>query len=500
MPQPFRLTLLTIAALALAWPGESRELSVIRQSGELRICLAGTSAGFYQANAESFARFLGVRPAVTTLADWDQQFHDHEGRTVAEATYVTRFLADGSCDVFPNDLHMVAWRRSKMELVPYYLTRKMVVAHRDLRGDLHQPSDLGGRIAAVQKGTSYEGWLRKLNETILAANPVRIETYPTAESMKRVAGRHAEFTVIGAEAGFKWVRGDLDNLDLLFPVDDVVEVGWGIHPAATELRDSLRGFFAENKRVGSEMDRAWQKQYGISLMEYQLFSASLAEDGLDIQAILTWAAPIGAGAAGLLIAMAIWTRRLNREIAHHKRTAAALQEAQAILAQESAQRLSISHLTVNLQQVRDIHEFGSVLLSHLARELSLGMGVVCVKDPTSDQLVPVAQYAGTGGAATAFGEAEAHLGSLVERCTATGEIIVVDAPERRHFRIRSGLGNCSPASIVLYPVKHKGQLVALLELAALKTIDDAGMTFLRELEPIIGFAVRGVHFAEDSIC
>lgn len=44
--------------------------------GELRICMAGSSAAFYQGNAQAFANFLGVTPKVTQLAAWDPQFQN----------------------------------------------------------------------------------------------------------------------------------------------------------------------------------------------------------------------------------------------------------------------------------------------------------------------------------------------------------------------------------------------------------------------------------------
>jgi ABC-type amino acid transport substrate-binding protein len=315
-----------LAVLAL-WAGAAgaRSLEAIRASGELRICVAGSSAPFYQVNAESFARFLGVRPAVTRLAEWDQQFHDASGTTVKEARYEAARLADGRCDLYPNDLHIADWRQSKMLLVPYYSTRKVVVAHRDLRPLLRTVDDLAGRSAAVQKDTAYDAWLREQNDKRFAAQPIAIVHAPTAESMRRVAARETDFTVAGGESVFKWVRGDLDNLDILFPVDAPVEVGWGVSPRATDLAAALERFFEANARVGSELDRAWQRSYGISLMEYKLHEAAFGTGGLDRRELIAWGLPIGGLLLGILTAMAFWTRRLRRVIAEHRRTEAHLQ-------------------------------------------------------------------------------------------------------------------------------------------------------------------------------
>ena len=80
---------------------QARSLADIRATGELRICVAGSSAAFYQANAQAFAKFLGVTPKVTQLATWDQQFQNETGVTVKDATYEAHVLANGSCDLFP---------------------------------------------------------------------------------------------------------------------------------------------------------------------------------------------------------------------------------------------------------------------------------------------------------------------------------------------------------------------------------------------------------------
>lgn len=305
---------------------EARTLNEIRAAGELRICTAGSSAAFYQTNAEAFAIFLGVRPNVVRLADWDQQFHNKSGVTVKEAHYEARSLADGSCDLFPNDLHMENWRKTKMLLVPYYKTRKMIVTHLGMRQVFKQESDLAGHTAAVQKGTAYESWIRAQNEGPFKNQPVPIELAPTDSSMKLVAQRQVDFTVIGAEGAFKWVRGDLGNLDLLFPVDDIVQVGWGISPTATDLARSLETFFQDSFRVGSDLDRSWQRQYGISLMEYHLFESSIDSIEAKRGSLLAWAVPVLMGLCGLLLAVLFWARRLNKEIDTRRKTEIALRE------------------------------------------------------------------------------------------------------------------------------------------------------------------------------
>ena len=306
---------------------DARSLEEIRSSGVLRICVAGSSSDFYRANGEAFARHLGVRPEITQLASFEDQFEDAQGVVRQDAQYEPGLFADKRCDLFPNDLHIVPSRTTKMLLVPYYETRKVVVAHPALRPTLKALRDLAGRTAAVQKETAYAAWIAEQNAGQFSQHPIAVTYAPTAESMKRVAERSVDFTIIGAEGAFAFVRGDLDRLAILFPVDAPVAVGWGVPSSSTALARELERFFADMKRVDSELDRNWKTKYGISLMEFQLFGASMGDGTIDLGAILAWALPVGGGAAIVVIVLVVWNRRLDREIARRRRTEAALAEA-----------------------------------------------------------------------------------------------------------------------------------------------------------------------------
>jgi PAS domain S-box-containing protein len=316
--------LLAAALACIVMSAHARTLTEVLDSGELRICTAGSSAPFYQANAEIFARHLQVRPKVTRLSSWDDQFRNASGAVVMDDSYTAQPLADGSCDLLPNDLHVTSWRSSKMLLVPYYRTQKMVVANHALRQVLRREDDLAEHTAAVQKGTAYAAWLQEQNATRFGGRPIKLVFATTAESMRMVAEGAADFTVIGAESGIRWVRTSPQNLDLLFPVGDSVPVGWGVAPTARDLAEKLADFFADSMRVGSELDGFWLKEYGISLMEFHLFEASIDQAETKRKRLLTWGLPILSCLAGVLLAMGIWMRRQRRELEERRRMEAAL--------------------------------------------------------------------------------------------------------------------------------------------------------------------------------
>jgi hypothetical protein len=475
--------------LGAALPAQARTLAEIRQSGELRICVAGSSAAFYQVNGEEFARSLGVHVTSTVLASWDQQFQNAQGVTVIDAAYEPALLANGQCDLYPNDLHMTPWRMKMMGLVPYFQTRNVVVARPELRSVLRQPEDLGGRVAAVQAGTAYEAWLNGFNAAQPEGRAVVIHTAPTAQSMRRVAERRADFTLIAAESAFRWVRDDLQNLDLLFTVGETVDVGWGTSRNAADLRDALQQYFVAGRRIGSRLDLSWRKNYGVSLAEYQLFSASF-DTHAQLRAVWAqWGVPLVSAVGGVMLAMLFWAWRLHREAARHRLDAQVLRESQAAMAHEALRRKAVSELLLALQQAGTLQEFSQAVLRELARHLPLGQALFALVHPALGA-VAQAHYAGSGATpAQTLGEFPSTAG-LLERCMATGELVLVEQPGDGYLRIRSGLGSGAPAAILVLPVMRAAAVVAVIELALSQPFTADHRLLLEELSQIVAASLE----------
>ena len=478
--------LLVALASASVW---GRTLAEIQSSRELRICVTGTSADYYRANGEDFARYLGVQPTTKTLEKWDQQFHNAQGTTVQDDRYEAAPLASGQCDLYPNDLHITDWRQKKMTLVPYFVTRNVVVARPEMRGSLRAQDDLRGRIAAVQAGTAYEGWLRGLNATAAASHAVVIQNAPTAQSMQAVAQRRADFTVIAAESAFHWVRNDPQNLDMLFPVGEATQAGWGLSPRAPDLQQALQRYFDENRRVGSALDQSWRGKYGVSLMEYQLFSESFDTSRKWHQAWMTWGIPGAAALGGVLFAMLFWATRLRREMARHKVTLKALQESHDLLTCETHRRKAVAELLLELQQVDTLPAFARTVLGAMARNLPVGQALmVLVKDEQS--IEALAHYAGSGASAEqTLSECGKTVG-MIERCIATRQAVTIENPGADYLRIESGLGHCAPATIHLMPVRHAGRVTAVIELALTQALQQEHRQLLADMEPIVAVGIQ----------
>lgn len=480
-----------IAFLAwLVWGGVAmgRTLEDVRASNELRICVVGSSAAFYQANGEAFARHLGVKAVVTPLKSWDDQFRNRDGQVVRDGRYLARPLENGECDLFPNDLHVLDWRLTKMDLVPYYTVRKMIVAQQRLRHSVRSPADLGGLRAAVQKGTSYDTWLSAENATTYRDKPVQIAHHPTLESVQRVSQGLADFTVTGSEGAFKWIRsGEYDNLDLLFPVDDIVSVGWGIAPSAGDLREALQNYFDDSLRVGSELDRSWQRYYGISRTEYKFFEQSLDTRAVELAALRAWALPVGSGFLGVLAAMALWTGRLRREAASHRQTADQLARSQEALQRESGRRLQVAQIQLALQRAATREAFANTLLHQLAQHMGFEQALLCVV--TGERLHALARYAGAGDSAQAQLQAGSDVGVLLEEVRRSRKPMAFVPQNEFGLRIQSSTASMAPATVLIQPILAGEDVVAVLELASLKQLSADGVAILTDLMPFVAVSL-----------
>ena len=328
--------MLFVLAMMITPSSDARTLDEIRSTGTLRICVAGAAARFYQHNGEIFAKFLGVKPEVLILGDWNRQFQNGDGVVVREDRYEPRILVDGTCDVFPNDLYVDSWRTSKMDIVAYYKARNVIVAHRDLRSELRKPQDLAGRSMAVQGGTAYDDWVQEQNRTMFAANPIVVMHAPMDRAVKLVADKDVEFTVIGSDNALGWGRTHIDTLQVMFAVEKPVDVGWGIRRNASGLKAELQRFFEQSMQLGSDLDQSWQRNYGMSLMEYRFFDGSLGSAGIDVQHIVRWTLPIALLVAFVLFAMTYWNRRLRHEIEERMRTEAELAVARKVAEEATA--------------------------------------------------------------------------------------------------------------------------------------------------------------------
>jgi CheY-like chemotaxis protein len=136
-----------------------------------------------------------------------------------------------------------------------------------------------------------------------------------------------------------------------------------------------------------------------------------------------------------------------------------------------------------LQGQRDLVTVGRMLLSELAPLVGAQQGTVYQMEAVpTPSLWLLASYAQDGDQPerVALGE------GLVGQCAVEKQRILL-APVPGHYtRIRSSLGEASPAAIVVLPVLFEGDTQAVIELASLQPLTGAHLAFLEQLTQSIG--------------
>ncbi|MBF0574008.1 MAG: transporter substrate-binding domain-containing protein [Desulfamplus sp.] len=253
----------------------ARSLEEIKKSGELRLCVAGSSYELYTKTGTAFAESLGVKANVKTLDAWDNLFYNKEGVADKDAAYTPYLMETGECDCYPNDMVINDWRLKKMDFAVLFKTRMTVVISKDNKGNIKNEADLKGKRAAVMKGTSYHTWIEDKNKTDFADNPIQISFMSTAESMKAVDGKTVDFTIIGADGALNWTQNKVKNSVVGFFVGPVNQVGWGFKKEDKDLQEAAKNFFDSQLKVNSKFDLIWKEKVGITLSEFNLFITNL---------------------------------------------------------------------------------------------------------------------------------------------------------------------------------------------------------------------------------
>lgn len=269
-----RFLILMLGLLSLHWmtePTYARNLEDIKKSGEIRLCVAGSSYDLYTKTGTVFAKSLGVKANVKKIDSWDKLFHDKDGKTDKNASYTPYLMEDEECDCYPNDLVINEWRLRMMDFAVLFKTRMTVVVHKDSIKNIKAETDLKGKQAAVMNGTSYHTWMIEKNKADFADNPIRITLMPTDDAMKAIDNKTSDFTIIGADGALNWTRYKLKNSVAAFFVGPVNQVGWGFRKGDKELLDAANLFFNAQRKVNSQFDSIWKDKVGITLSEFNLF-------------------------------------------------------------------------------------------------------------------------------------------------------------------------------------------------------------------------------------
>ena len=300
MPQQYAKPLVMVCTWVLslaagtAGPVHARSLAAIQQSQEIRICLSPAhpavvvaqppdcrddctfSGPVYEA-VLAFVATLGtdIKPTFRRVA-WDEQFFNQQGQTDREASYTPALLASGTCDLYPSNLTITAWRLKKLDFVPLFQSRMMVVVNTARQKQFNGPADLAGKTAAVQKDTSFHTWLQAQNEDAYAANPVQIQLLGPGASLTAVDAGAVDFAMADADAAIWSTRYQFKNAVVAFPVGPTDEIGWAFRKEDQDLQAAVAQFFARQKASPtSTLNRIWENHFGLTLNKFETLVKTL---------------------------------------------------------------------------------------------------------------------------------------------------------------------------------------------------------------------------------
>jgi HAMP domain-containing protein/signal transduction histidine kinase/CheY-like chemotaxis protein len=155
-------------------------------------------------------------------------------------------------------------------------------------------------------------------------------------------------------------------------------------------------------------------------------------------------------------------------------------------------KTNLAKFTRLLQGQRDLLTVARLILSEMAPLVEMQHGVFYITDTSQDDTVLklLASYAARKRKSIAT---EFQLGeSLVGQCAVEKERIIVKNPPAGYVKINSGLGEATPANIVVLPVLFEGQVKAVIELASFTEFNEIQFGFLDQLTESIGIVINTI--------
>jgi putative methionine-R-sulfoxide reductase with GAF domain len=136
-------------------------------------------------------------------------------------------------------------------------------------------------------------------------------------------------------------------------------------------------------------------------------------------------------------------------------------------------------------QGSNLIRFSQELFSLIARQKEISQGVffICDKNNGTPVLKFLSGYAyqKTEGSEEILNFGEGLPGQVAK----DGKLInITDIPEG-YMSIESGLGKASPASLIIFPVMHEGEMLAVIELASFHKFTTEDEQFFEDISPAI---------------
>jgi GAF domain-containing protein len=153
-------------------------------------------------------------------------------------------------------------------------------------------------------------------------------------------------------------------------------------------------------------------------------------------------------------------------------------------------KTNLARFTRMLQGQRDLVAVGQQILSELAPLVNAQHGLIYITG-TEDgvtKLKLLASYAATDEVPQSFALGE----GLVGQCAHEKSKMLLTGVPIEHVRVRSGLGESAPKSLIILPCLFEGEVNAVIEIASFDRPSDIHQVFLDQLTESIGIVVNTI--------
>jgi CheY-like chemotaxis protein len=148
---------------------------------------------------------------------------------------------------------------------------------------------------------------------------------------------------------------------------------------------------------------------------------------------------------------------------------------------------SSGQLNDSMRGEKDLDVLANDVITQLAEILNAQIGALYVKH--NGLLRLVGRYAFSSfekNDLIAFGPRE----GLVGQAAAEGKHMVITNVPEDYVKVRSGIGDSKPSSLVVYPFKYEDEICGVVELGANKEFSDLDLEFLEMVSPHIAIAIN----------
>ena len=155
---------------------------------------------------------------------------------------------------------------------------------------------------------------------------------------------------------------------------------------------------------------------------------------------------------------------------------------------------NVSLLTGSVSAESSVHKAADRILCLLCDLLAVPVGAVYLLDEGRYQRVSTHGLARSNQADTSF---ELGVG-LLGQCAKSNQALVLSPVPTGLTIISTGLAEFSPHELIIYPIAHKNEVLAVLELAATVSLEAKQHSFLKAVSAVLGLHLANLQAAEHN--